>query len=126
MSEDYEKLRAENAELQKQLDHWKAEHLKRQQGEDAALQKVKDQAAAHEADIAKSVSTALNAMNTLLTDHRTEMDEQHANLTKIHAASIAKLKAEVLVPALRDLHARQQADIAAKQQAELDALTKGD
>lgn len=48
--------------------------------------------------------------------------ETTADLSQKHAVAIAQLKAQFLEPALRDLHARQAADLAAQHKATLDAL----
>jgi hypothetical protein len=89
-------------------------------GEDAALQRAADVKAEHE-----KTKDTLASTQKMLRDSETDHSKTFAQLQqaqKDHVESVAKLKADVLVPALRDLHARQQADIAAKQKAELDAL----
>lgn len=73
---------------------------------DAALQKHKDDAVAHE------------------TDKQAALKQQAEALTKQHAAAVQVLKEKYLFPALRDLHQKQQADLAAKQAAELQGLTE--
>ncbi|MDE2103812.1 MAG: hypothetical protein KGL39_41625 [Patescibacteria group bacterium] len=59
----------------------------------------------------------------LIADHKADLEAQAASLRAAHQAEIATLKANVLVPAMRDMHARQQADLAAQHQAELAKLT---
>ncbi len=81
---------------------------------DAALQKHQDDAAALVKALADRDATHAAAMAAALSDAEVK-----------HAAAIVKLKESVLMPALKDLHSRQQADIAAKHQAELDSLMKG-
>ncbi len=118
---------------------------------DAALQKHKDDAAAHETMLKELKDSHATRVNVLVAEHSAAMKEamtafeqfkaeaaqtlallkdQHeralvdltAELTQRHAAEIAKLKADVLGPAMRDLHARQAADLAAQHAAELAKL----
>lgn len=97
---------------------------------DEALQKNADDAAAHalevdglkaahKADRESLADTYEKVIQQLREQHQAELDELRASLTESHAADIAKLKAEVLLPAIRDLHARQAADLAAQQAAQL-------
>lgn len=83
------------------------------------VQALKDQHAADFVALQKGHVAELDALHAA---HARSLDIQAADLAGKHAAEIVQLKAEVLVPAQRDLHARQLADLAAKHAAELDKL----
>lgn len=80
---------------------------------DAALQKHKDDAESHQRQLTATLS---------------EQEERHQRaieqLRSDHRTTVAQLKTAVLGPALRDLQARQAADLAAKHAADLEALAK--
>lgn len=142
--EEYEKLKAHAAGLD-------AANLQNQTALDAALQKHKDDSAAHAAELnahdakcaeliqevsrlraqereaATALIEKLNAEHlNVIAEMRKNFAEQHDKAMKeqwqVSRGEIAELKAKILIPAQRDLHARQQADLAAKHQAEIDAL----
>jgi hypothetical protein len=118
---------------------------------DAALQKHQDDAAAHAKAIADLTAKHATALAMMQADAKAAKETYQADFTKLvqknaaestasderyaaglvaqanslaikHAAEIATLKASVLVPALKDMQARQAADLAAKHAAELQSL----
>ena len=106
-----------------------AANLKNQQGWDAEIQRRKDDAAKHEAAIAKIVQQHSAEQQSLkdqcaeaIQAAKSDAAAQLSAMAKQHAEEIAKLKASVLVPALKDLQARRQADLDAQHAAELAQL----
>lgn len=122
--------KAEHYKLQVRLD----EHLAERQGvldahaaEVAALKSEHEQKLAEAKEWAASNERKLAAIYAdELAAHRKQAEEalalQAEGLAKQHAAEVTKLKESVLVPALADLHARQQADLEAKHQAAMAQL----
>lgn len=96
--EQFEALKAEIASL-------KAEFAKALASRDEAAAMVR---ADHEAHV-----KALGGR------HAAALEAQRKALEDAHAKAVAELKASVLVPALRDLQARQGADAAEKHRREL-------
>ena len=89
---------------------------------DAAVKKNADDAAAHQEYC--RVKEELHAKNLA---EQGDANARYVNdlvdeLKGKHAAAIAELKQKFLIPAQRDLHARQMADIKAQHEAELKAL----
>src|SRR6202023_273304 len=78
---------------------------------DAALQKIKDDNAAHEA-----------AIEQLKQAHAADLEAQAKQLSVQHVSHVEALKRNHLIPALTELHARQAADLTAKQLAEVEKL----
>jgi hypothetical protein len=95
--EQYKKVMESLAILQPQLD--------------AALQKHKDDAAAHAA-----------AISQLQQQHAAALEAQAAQLREAYNQRVEALKSEFLIPALNDLHSRQVAELTAKQLAQMDKL----
>lgn len=89
---------------------------------DAALQKHADYKAEIQAALDRLRMQHEQAMQAAMVDREAALKDQAAQMETRHAAEIARLKAEVLVPAQRDLHARQLADLQAKHAAELAKL----
>jgi hypothetical protein len=85
-------------------------------------------AASHEAELLGKAEelAALNRSHSegliaLAQKHAAELEAQKT----AHEKHVAELKEKYLVPAVRDLHARQQADMAVQQKAALEALLNG-
>ena len=89
---------------------------------DAALQKHKDDAKAHEDHLASLTTAHAKEIESLNAGHKTNMESQAGRLADEKAKEIAALKETVLIPALRELYARQQADTAAQHEAKMRAL----
>lgn len=102
-------------DLETQVAHWKAEHLKRQQGEDAALQKVQDVTAGHEAD-------KKNALEQQALVLGKQHEQAFAAKDSAYAAEVKDLKQKWLVPAQQDLNNRKRADLDKELAAAMDAL----
>ena len=121
-----EEVKCENCErLQAQLAEVMGDggsYRKLQVELDAALQKHADDAEKHRQAIDVTNAEHKAAMEKALTEAHADSAKAIAELRAKFAEEIAALKASVLVPALRDMHARQAADLAAKHQAELDRL----
>lgn len=109
-------------ELTQRCEDLEAANLKNQQGWDTEIQGRKDDAAAHEKAIA-DLRTELAAVHAKeIESLKSQHQEELQAASKKHAEEIAALRASVLVPALKDMQARQAADLAAKHEAELAAL----
>lgn len=100
---------------------------------DEELQRHVDKDAAHQGEVAKMLAESGATIESLKQQHAgvvqnlndscaALLKEQAAQMETRHAADIARLKAEILIPAQRDMHARQLADLQAKQAAELAKL----
>ncbi len=103
-------------------DEEKESYHSRQVELDRQLQLHKDKDEAHAAEIAKLRSEHAAALSKAQAEVQAHWANKLSEAEKSHVAEIAQLKAEVLIPAQRDLHARQMADLQAKHQAELDRL----
>lgn len=126
--------------LQGQCEALNAANLKNQQGWDAEIEGRKQDAEAYQVAIGELAKTHRDAISKLGAERQEFVDElvagHQAELKAVvaegeaalqakdeqHTAEMSALKESVLVPALSDLHARQQADLAAQHSAELAKL----
>ncbi len=116
--------------LQVELDKQLQLHKDKDAEHGEAMSKLK---ADHTAQLAEAAKQYEGNVALLMSKHAEEVKrvqegaaallaEAKKQLEEHHASHVAKLKNDVLVPAMRDLQARQAADLAARQQAELAAL----
>ena len=74
---------------------------------------------AHAAEVNAIKQSHAADMDSLRESHAAALSQQEKDLLTKHAAEIAELKANTMLPALHDLHARQAADLAAQHAAQL-------
>jgi len=111
-------------DLKADRDKWQAEHLKRQQGEDSALQKVKDKDIEHEKHVDGLIDKHRSDIASLELTHSVELKKLATDMAANHAVEITKLKAEHILPIVKAEQERRRKEQAAADQAQLDALTK--
>lgn len=113
LEERYDELVADYDKLKADYDGMKESFHPLQVHLDEALQKIQDINAGRQIEL-----------DTLKKTCEDQAEREREALAEQHAVAIAELKEKTLLPALKDLQARQAADLAAKHDAELQALVK--